>query len=96
MERPLALKIVTLLLYGHFDYVRVSDQGIVHLEIGPFARKLRTTNHRMKEYIDWLHDWDYIHDVEHFRGYCTFRVKTPRLIAEIASKETLHGSKIAS
>lgn len=90
--KPTALKIHTLLLYGFFEYLEVSDDGLVHLSIGPFARHLRIRNDRLREYLNWLERWKYIRDKTDYRGYATFYINKPRQ----ATWELEGGSEISS
>jgi hypothetical protein len=70
---------MTLLLYGHYDYIVPASGGLVHVQIGPFARLLRMKNSQLKEHLSWLAGQGYLLELVHYTGYCTFRVAQPRL-----------------
>lgn len=78
---------MTLLLYGHYDYVEVAPGGLVHVSIGPFARLLRTKNDRLREYFDWLAQFNYLQDLKHYRGYVTFRVTPSPLMEKLGGTQ---------
>ena len=78
-------KVLCLLLYGDYDFVRWTDTGHIEIDNGPFARHLRVPNHRLKEYLEWLAHWDYILELDTDNyGVSTFKVVIPEKLVQHA------------
>lgn len=78
-------KVLCLILYGSYDFI-VWEEDYAEISIGPFARLLQVKNDRLKEYLQWLHSFEYLNEVHFVRGTAFIRLRIPeRLIDEQAA-----------
>ena len=49
----------------------------MELRNGPMARFVRVPNSRLREYLQWLEDWNYIEELDFSYGKSTFKVVPP-------------------
>lgn len=57
-------KVLSLLLYGRFSWLQVELDGSLLLGMGPLARLLKTDTTRIREYLTWLEQRNYLEKVE--------------------------------
>ena len=68
---------LVLLLYGSYSYVEWLGPQQVRVRIGPFAKLLRVSNDRMREYLTELQSMRYIGGLTHEFAYATLRIIPP-------------------
>lgn len=70
-------KILSLLQFGEYPWLRPDAKGLLTLEFGPMARDMRLSKDRLREHLEWLHQHGYLSTLELSRGSAKVRLATP-------------------
>ena len=76
-DRQVPYRILAWILFSEASWLEESEDRVV-VTIGPLARSLRTTNHRTREYLEWLQLRGYICGLDHERGRSSFLPILPK------------------
>lgn len=70
-------KLMVFVLYAESDHLTRCGENKVYLTLSPVARRFHVSASRMKEYIKWLQDANFIHRLDIKEGVACFNVKKP-------------------
>ncbi len=81
--RPISRKsnpfrLLVWLLYGTYDWIALSEAGLVTFRTGPCAKVLHVTNSRLHDYIQDLQTKDFLRVVTRGHGFYTVRLTKPK------------------
>jgi hypothetical protein len=70
-------KILSLLQFGDYPWLRSKSGGRLSVEFGPMARDMRVSKDRLREHLEWLHQYGYLSELSLGRGEAELRLATP-------------------
>lgn len=77
-QRTVPYKLLAYMLYGRETWLSRPETGLVRVDTGKMARKLRVSNSRLWEAFEWLAEHKLVTEVvSSKRGTITARVKKP-------------------
>jgi hypothetical protein len=73
-------KVLVLLLYGDYSWLRRGPDGTVSFRNSDMCRILRVSSSRFREYLTWLHTGRYISEFSMTpMGRSTLRLRAPQI-----------------
>lgn len=70
-------KILSLLQFGDYPWLRSDSGGRLSIQFGPMARDMRVSKDRLREHLEWLYEYGYLNELDLGRGTATVRLATP-------------------
>lgn len=71
-------KVLCVILFADTDFITWTSEALVSVKLGPLSRSLGLPNYRVREYLIWLENNQYLENLDLSYGKADFLVRLPK------------------